>query len=69
MTEATAGLVTLHEAAERLGVHYMTAYRRVRMGMLPAGRSAGRGGSTRPISTAGRGGRDGRGSAQYRSTR
>ena len=28
--------VTLHEAAERLGVHYMTAYRYVRTGRLPA---------------------------------
>ena len=27
---------TLHEAAERLGVHYMTVYRRVRLGVLPA---------------------------------
>ena len=40
MTEAT-GLVTLHEAAERLGVHYMTAYRRVRMGILPARKVGG----------------------------
>lgn len=29
-------LLTLHEAAERLGVHYMTVYRRVRLGVLPA---------------------------------
>ena len=28
--------ITLHAAAERLGVHYMTAYRRVRLGILPA---------------------------------
>ena len=28
--------ITLHEAAERLGVHYMTAYRYVRTGKLPA---------------------------------
>ena len=41
MTAATAGLVTLHEAAERLGVHYMTAYRRVRMGILPARKVGG----------------------------
>ena len=27
---------TLHEVAEELGVHYMTAYRYVRLGMLPA---------------------------------
>jgi len=31
-------LITLHEAAERLGVHYMTAYRYVRTGRLPAER-------------------------------
>lgn len=28
--------ISLHEVAERLGVHYMTAYRWVRLGMLPA---------------------------------
>jgi excisionase family DNA binding protein len=28
--------LTLNEAAEQLGVHYMTAYRYVRLGMLPA---------------------------------
>ncbi|MBA2625064.1 MAG: helix-turn-helix domain-containing protein, partial [Acidimicrobiia bacterium] len=27
--------LSLHEAAERLGVHYMTAYRYVRLGRLP----------------------------------
>jgi len=31
-------LITLHEAAERLGVHYMTAYRYVRTGRLAAER-------------------------------
>ncbi len=31
-----SGLLTLHEAADRLGVHYMTAYRYVRTGRLPA---------------------------------
>ena len=31
-------LITLHEAAARLGVHYMTAYRYVRTGRLPAER-------------------------------
>ena len=41
MTNPNAGLVTLHEAAERLGVHYMTAYRRVRMGILPARKIGG----------------------------
>jgi excisionase family DNA binding protein len=28
--------ITLHQAAEQLGVHYMTVYRYVRLGMLPA---------------------------------
>ncbi|MBS32243.1 MAG: hypothetical protein CL445_07445 [Acidimicrobiaceae bacterium] len=32
--------VTLHEAAERLGVHYMTAYRYVRHGQLQASRTS-----------------------------
>jgi excisionase family DNA binding protein len=36
---ASAGdRITLQEAAERLGVHYMTAYRYVRTGRLPADR-------------------------------
>lgn len=30
--------LTLHEVADHLGVHYMTAYRYVRLGMLPAER-------------------------------
>lgn len=30
------GRLTLQEAADRLGVHYMTAYRYVRLGILPA---------------------------------
>ena len=33
---AAAGGITLEEAAQRLGVHYMTAYRYVRSGRLPA---------------------------------
>ena len=33
---AETGEITLSEAAERLGVHYMTAYRYVRTGRLPA---------------------------------
>jgi excisionase family DNA binding protein len=39
----TAGddLLTLHEAADRLGVHYMTVYRHVRLGMLPARKVGG----------------------------
>ncbi|MDA8296603.1 MAG: cobalamin-dependent protein [Actinomycetota bacterium] len=35
-------LVPLDEAARRLGVHYMTAYRRVRVGRLPAVQHHGR---------------------------
>lgn len=34
--------IDLTEAARRLGVHYMTAYRYVRLGRLPATRSRGR---------------------------
>lgn len=34
----SAPRITLHEAADRLGVHYMTAYRYVRTGRLPATR-------------------------------
>ena len=33
-----AETLSLHEAAAELGVHYMTAYRYVRLGMLPAHR-------------------------------
>ena len=33
--------ISLGEAAERLGVHYMTAYRYVRTGRLPATRVGG----------------------------
>lgn len=33
--------LTLHEAAELLGVHYMTAYRYVRLGLLPATKAGG----------------------------
>lgn len=40
-TDPVDGLLTLHEAADRLGVHYMTVYRRVRLGMLPARRVGG----------------------------
>ena len=35
-------LITLQEAAERLSVHYMTAYRWVRRGELPAFKTGGR---------------------------
>lgn len=33
--------LTLQEAADRLGVHYMTVYRHVRLGMLPARKVGG----------------------------
>ena len=33
--------LTLSEAAVRLGVHYMTAYRYVRLGLLPAQKAGG----------------------------
>lgn len=33
--------ITLHEAATALGVHYMTAYRYVRLGLLPAHKAGG----------------------------
>ena len=41
MTDDAAAWLTLHEAADRLGVHYMTVYRRVRLGMLPAHKVGG----------------------------
>ncbi len=34
-------LLTLNEVADRLGVHYMTVYRHVRLGMLPAHKVGG----------------------------
>lgn len=37
-----SGLLTLQEAADRLRVHYMTAYRWVRRGELPAFKAGGR---------------------------
>lgn len=36
MTDDTATELTLQQAAAHLGVHYMTVYRYVRLGMLPA---------------------------------
>ncbi len=36
-----SGHVSLHEAADLLGVHYMTIYRRVRLGILPARKIGG----------------------------
>lgn len=35
------GELTLHDAADLLGVHYMTAYRYVRLGLLPAEKVGG----------------------------
>lgn len=40
--QASSGLLTLEEAAEILGVHYMTAYRYVRSGRIPARQESGR---------------------------
>jgi len=37
-TESPAGALTLHQAADRIGVHYMTVYRWVRTGRIPAHR-------------------------------
>src|ERR1700759_4716903 len=34
--DSSAGLLNLQEVSDRLGVHYMTAYRYVRTGRLPA---------------------------------
>lgn len=39
--EVPSGAMTLQAAAEALGVHYMTAYRYVRLGLLPATKVAG----------------------------
>ena len=36
MPSDASGRLSLHEAADLLGVHYMTIYRRVRLGILPA---------------------------------
>ena len=36
-----SGHLSLHEAADLLGVHYMTIYRRVRLGILPARKISG----------------------------
>lgn len=40
--ESEAGLITLQDAADELGVHYMTAYRYVRSGQLHASKDNGR---------------------------
>lgn len=42
MARQVPELLTLHQAAERLNVHYMTAYRWVRKGELPAYKTGGR---------------------------
>ena len=36
MPSEPAPHLSLHQAADLLGVHYMTVYRRVRLGILPA---------------------------------
>ena len=41
MFSSDAPDLSLHEAAEELGVHYMTAYRYVRQGLLPARKHQG----------------------------
>ena len=41
MVDAGESPLTLQEAADRLGVHYMTAYRYVRLGVLAAEKSGG----------------------------
>lgn len=63
------GVLTLDEAARRLGVHYMTVYRYVRLGRLPAERHGGRW-WVRPedvdrAASAPEGGRRGPGSRQW----
>ena len=41
-SQSNVAMLSLQEAADRLGVHYMTAYRYVRLGQLPAEQRAGR---------------------------
>ena len=41
MPPDATGHLSLHEAADLLGVHYMTIYRRVRLGILPARKIGG----------------------------
>ena len=41
MPSDASGHLSLHEAADLLGVHYMTIYRRVRLGILPARKIGG----------------------------
>lgn len=63
----TDGALTLQEAAELLGVHYMTAYRYVRLGLLPAQKAAGVWHVTPADVDAFRDREDGRGTAQHQS--
>ena len=56
--------LTLHQAAAELGVHYMTAYRYVRLGLLPAQKSAGVWRVGQADVAAFRDRQDGRGTAQ-----
>lgn len=41
VSDTTGDDLTLQEAADVLGVHYMTAYRYVRLGLLPAAKAGG----------------------------
>lgn len=41
MSDVSSGTISLQEAAARLGVHYMTIYRYVRLGLLPARKEGG----------------------------
>jgi len=41
LTPDAPGPLSLQQAADRLGVHYMTVYRRVRLGILPARKVGG----------------------------
>ena len=58
-------LLTLQEAADELGVHYMTAYRRVRLGKLPAHKAGGEWRVRRSDLTPGEPPRPGRRSTDY----
>lgn len=60
-------VLTLHEAAERLGVHYMTAYRYVRLGQLDAVKVGGTWQVTTDALDAFRDERDGAQPARLRS--
>ena len=51
MPSDPARQLSLSEAADLLGVHYMTIYRRVRLGILPARKIGGSWWSIPPISS------------------